>query len=241
MQRTSQPLRVYPKLYRPCRARSCDCSRCQGPTSNETGRGPSPGGSHEDDSIRRGCGAAPSVAGHRIEQMGGPAPKAEALQLKLQLDDAIARLRLCERYQIGPDATVVRLPSPPPRAAGPDAPIDHAAPRPSHGGQRVMLRNANRDVRKVGRHWRRVAGSWTGELASSGPIQGIHVYFQIFKYKLSTVYLRQGRLRKCRKLHQDGDRTAERGPAPGSLLTACLETTQSRLKMHSLYRVIRWN
>jgi len=47
-----------------------------------------------------------------LEQMGDPAPKSEALRLKLQLDDAIDCLRLCERYQIRPNATVVRLPEP---------------------------------------------------------------------------------------------------------------------------------
>lgn len=47
-----------------------------------------------------------------LEQLRDPASKSEALRRKLQLDDAIDCLRLCERYQIRPDATVVRLPEP---------------------------------------------------------------------------------------------------------------------------------
>jgi hypothetical protein len=47
-----------------------------------------------------------------VEQMGDPAPRSEDLRLKLQLDDAIACLRLCEKHQIRPDAMLVRLPEP---------------------------------------------------------------------------------------------------------------------------------
>jgi hypothetical protein len=47
-----------------------------------------------------------------LEQMADSTSKSEAVRLKLQLDDAIDCLRLCERYQIRPNATVVRLPEP---------------------------------------------------------------------------------------------------------------------------------
>jgi hypothetical protein len=47
-----------------------------------------------------------------LEQLKDPASKSEALRLKLQLDDAIGCLRPCERYQITPNALVVRLPDP---------------------------------------------------------------------------------------------------------------------------------
>jgi len=47
-----------------------------------------------------------------LEQMRDPASKSESARLKLQLDDAIDCLGLCERYQIGPNARVVRLPEP---------------------------------------------------------------------------------------------------------------------------------
>jgi hypothetical protein len=47
-----------------------------------------------------------------VEQMKEPASNSGAVRLKIQLDDAIECLRLCERYQIGPKARVVRLPEP---------------------------------------------------------------------------------------------------------------------------------
>jgi hypothetical protein len=41
-----------------------------------------------------------------------PATRDEALRLKLQLDDAIGCLELCERYHIRPDARVLAVPKP---------------------------------------------------------------------------------------------------------------------------------
>jgi len=46
-----------------------------------------------------------------LVQLRDPPRHTETLALKLQLDDAIAALELCERYQIRPEATVTVLPS----------------------------------------------------------------------------------------------------------------------------------
>ena len=45
-----------------------------------------------------------------IGQLRDSSDHAEALTLKLQLDNAIATLELCERYRISPEATVTVLP-----------------------------------------------------------------------------------------------------------------------------------
>ncbi len=47
-----------------------------------------------------------------LDRLRDPATREEALRLKLQLDDAIDCLELCERHQIRPDASVVVVPEP---------------------------------------------------------------------------------------------------------------------------------
>jgi hypothetical protein len=47
-----------------------------------------------------------------VEQLSDPASHAEALRVKLQIDDAIGCLALCERHQIRSDARVIQLPEP---------------------------------------------------------------------------------------------------------------------------------
>lgn len=47
-----------------------------------------------------------------LDRLSDPALQAETLRVKLQIDDAIGCLRLCERYQITSGASVVQLPEP---------------------------------------------------------------------------------------------------------------------------------